>query len=116
MHCTAPRPEATDWAEIAALYAELLRRSPSPIVALNEAVAVAMARGPSAGLERLEALEEEGALDSYHLFHAARADLFRRDGRRAEAALAYRKALELVSNAAERRFLERRLREVEGVE
>ena len=116
VHCTASRPEATDWAEIAALYGELLRRSPSPIVALNEAVAVAMARGPSAGLERLEVLEEEGALDSYHLFHAARADLFRRDGRPAEAALAYRKALELVSNAAERRFLERRLREVAGAE
>jgi RNA polymerase sigma-70 factor (ECF subfamily) len=114
VHCTAPRPEATDWEQIAALYGEFLRRSPSPIVALNEAVAIAMARGPSAGLERLDALEEEGALASYHLFHAARADLLRRDGRRVEAAQAYRRALELVANAAERRFLERRLREVEG--
>jgi RNA polymerase sigma-70 factor (ECF subfamily) len=94
-------------AEIAALYGTLARMGPSPVVELNRAVAVAMADGPRAGLAILEPLGED--LDAYHLLHAARADLLRREGRRDEAAEAYRRALELVTNDTERRFLEGRL-------
>jgi RNA polymerase sigma-70 factor (ECF subfamily) len=112
VHDEAPSPAATDWAEIAALYAELARRAPSPVVELNRAVAVAFVEGPAAGLGLLEGLGRTGALDAYPYFHAARADLLRRLGRRGEAEAAYRRALELVANAAERRFLERRLAEV----
>jgi RNA polymerase sigma-70 factor (ECF subfamily) len=114
LHVNARTPGATDWEEIAGLYGELFRQNPSPIIALNQAVAVAMARGPKEGLERLAALEAEGSLEHYHLFHAARADLLRREGRHEEARGSYRAALGLTSNAAERRFLERRLREVGG--
>ncbi|MBI3725328.1 RNA polymerase subunit sigma-24 [bacterium] len=114
LHDAASRPEETDWEEIAALYEALGQQVPSPVVALNHAVAVAMARGPRAGLERLALLEADGRLERYHLFHAARADLFRREGRSREAAAAYRAALALVENAAERRFLERRLEEMEA--
>jgi len=89
---------------------ELLRQDGGPVVALNHAVALAMARGPEVGLERLGALEPE--LESYHLFHAARADLLRSQGKRSEAAASYRAALALAANVAERRFLERRLREM----
>jgi RNA polymerase sigma-70 factor (ECF subfamily) len=106
-HARAARPEDTDWAEIAALYGTLARMGPSPVVELNRAVAVAMADGPRAGLAILEPLGED--LDAYHLLHAARADLLRREGRRDEAAEAYRRALELVTNDTERRFLEGRL-------
>jgi RNA polymerase sigma-70 factor, ECF subfamily len=98
----------TDWREIATLYTELLRHSPSPVVELNRAVAVAMAEGPEHGLE----LMKELPLDRYHLYHAARAELLRRLDRRDEAATAYRKALELAEREPERQYLERRLAEV----
>jgi RNA polymerase sigma-70 factor (ECF subfamily) len=92
------------------LYSELLRVQPGPVVALNRAVAVAMADGPPAGLALLDRLG--GALDAYHPFHAARADLLRREGRRADAAGAYRRALELAGTEPERTFLAARLREL----
>ena len=111
-HARAPHPEATDWTAIVAVYQRLLRMQPSPVVALNLSVAVAMADGPQAGLAMVERLAASGALDGYHLFHSTRADLLRRLDRREEAATAYRRALELATNPAERRFLERRLAEV----
>jgi RNA polymerase sigma-70 factor (ECF subfamily) len=114
VHATAERPEETDWRQIAALYAELARALPTPVVELNRAVAVAMAEGPAAGLALIDALAAHGELDAYHLLHAARADLLRREGRSGEAAGAYRRALELTANAAERRFLRRRLAECEA--
>jgi RNA polymerase sigma-70 factor (ECF subfamily) len=98
----------TDWPQIAALYGELLRYEPSPIVELNRAVAVAMAEGPERGLELIDRVD----LPEYHLLHAARADLLRRLDRRAEAVAAYRAALALEMNAADRAFLEGRLGEV----
>ncbi|MEV6999776.1 RNA polymerase sigma factor [Streptomyces sp. NPDC093982] len=110
-HTTAPSAEDTDWADIAALYGELARLVPSAVVRLNRAVAVGMADGTDAGLALVEELEEEGDLAGYHLLPATRADLLRRSGRTDEAAQAYRSALELVENDAERRFLERRLAE-----
>jgi len=110
LHCSAARAQDTDWAQIAALYAERYKRAPSPIVALNHAVAVAMANGPEAGLALVEPLRTK--LADYHLWHAARADLLRRLDRRSEAAKAYRQALALVGNDPERRFLERRLSEM----
>jgi RNA polymerase sigma-70 factor (ECF subfamily) len=94
------------------LYDVLERLQPSPIVSLNRAVALAMASGPEAGLEIVDRLAASSDLDGYHLLHAARADLLRRMGAWAEAAKSYRRALELVTNQSERRFLERRLREV----
>ncbi|MFJ1606111.1 RNA polymerase sigma factor [Streptomyces sp. NPDC088253] len=110
-HTTAARAEDTDWADIAALYGELARSVPSAVVRLNRAVAVGMSEGPEAGLALVAELEREGELDGYHLLPATRADLLRRMGRPAEAAEAYDRALELVENAAERRFLEKRLAE-----
>jgi RNA polymerase sigma-70 factor (ECF subfamily) len=110
LHAQAPRPEDTDWPQIAALYAALLRLQPGPVVALNRAVAVAMADGPGAALPLVDALADD--LEGYHLFHAARADLLRRLDLREEAAGSYRRALELVTNPQERAFLERRLDEV----
>ncbi len=110
LHAQAPRPEDTDWPQIAALYAALERMQPSPVVSLHRAVAAAMADGPAVALPLLDALPPD--LDGYHLFHSARADLLRRLGRREEAALAYARALDLAANPAERRFLERRLSEV----
>ncbi len=110
LHCRAPRSSDTDWPQIALLYAERYRRAPSPIVALNHAVAVAMATGPAAGLALMEPLAR--ALGDYHLWHAARADLLSRLGRNADAARAYRQALGLVGSDPERRFLERRLAQV----
>jgi RNA polymerase sigma-70 factor (ECF subfamily) len=111
-HARSPRPEDTDWPEIAALYGDLGEMTPSPVIELNRAVAIAMADGPDRGLPLVEALTED--LDGYHLFHSARADLLRRLGRRDEAAAAYRRALEQASNETERAFLERRLTEVRG--
>jgi RNA polymerase sigma-70 factor (ECF subfamily) len=108
-HAGAARAEATDWARIAALYGGLAAVAPSPVVELNRAVAVAMAEGPEHGLALIDRLAADGSLDDYHLLHSARADLLRRLGRRAEAAAAYTRALELASNPVERRFLERRL-------
>ena len=104
--------EDKDWGRIAALYALLAQASPSPVVELNRAVAVAMSEGPERGLELIAELED-GMLERYHLLHAARADLLRRLGRRDEAADAYRRARELTENPAEQAFLERRLRELE---
>lgn len=112
LHCRASRPEATDWPQIVRLYDVLLRLRPSPVVSLNRAVAVAMAVSPEHGLEEIDRVAEGDHLDSYHLLHAARADLLRRIGRTIEAAQAYRRALELVSNQSERRYLERRLHEL----
>ena len=110
LHARAPRPEDTDWPQIATLYGVLAERAPSPVVSLNRAVAVAMADGPNAGLALTEELASE--LDGYHLFHSARADLLRRLDRPEQAAIAYRRALELTTNQHEREFLERRLGEL----
>jgi RNA polymerase sigma-70 factor (ECF subfamily) len=114
LHCRAARAEDTDWPQILRLYDQLERLQPSPIVSLNRAVAVAMVHGPRPALAIIDALVAAGDLDSYHLLHSARADLLRRAGSSAEAAKAYERALALVSNDSERRFLERRLREVQG--
>jgi RNA polymerase sigma-70 factor (ECF subfamily) len=108
-HAEAERAEDTDWPQIALLYERLFELLSTPTVALNRAVAVAMAEGPGAGLLLVDELVDAGQLDGYHLLHATRADLLRRLDRRAEAAEAYRRALSLTASAAERRFLERRL-------
>jgi RNA polymerase sigma-70 factor (ECF subfamily) len=113
-HATAAEASATHWAQIAALYGELARLVPSPVVELNRAVAVAMAEGPAEGLAMVEELEASGNLAGYHLLPATRADLLRRLGRPAEAAAAYRQALELAATDAERRYLVRRLAETTG--
>ena len=112
LHCRAVRAEDTDWPQIVRLYDFLERLQPSPIVSLNRAVAVAMVDGPRPALALIDALAASGDLDSYHLLHAARADLLRRLGSLVEAAKSYGRALALVTNDSERRFLERRLREV----
>ena len=112
LHAQAKHSEDTDWGQIAALYGELLRMMPSPIVELNRAVAVAMADGPLRGLALLNRLELELALRDYYLFHAACADLLRRAGRMNEAAVSYSPALRLCQNERERAFLRRRLAEV----
>ncbi|WAM27196.1 RNA polymerase sigma factor [Myxococcus sp. NMCA1] len=112
LHAQAPRAEDTDWAQIAALYARLVVLTPGPVVALNHAAAVAMARGPEHGLSLVDDLEASGRLADYHLLPAARADLLRRLGRKDEAVSAYRRALAMVRTAPERRFLEARLREL----
>jgi len=114
IHCRAARAEDTDWPQIVRLYDVLQRLQPSPIVSLNRAVAVAMVSGPEAALAIVDELAAGSDLDSYHLMHAARADLLRRLGSAAEAAKSYRRALELATNDSERRFLERRLREVQA--
>ncbi|MGA2210282.1 MAG: RNA polymerase sigma factor [Acidimicrobiales bacterium] len=111
-HATAKAAADTDWHEIAALYGRLVILVPSPVVELNRAVAVAMARGPEAGLVLVEALEASGSLDGYHLLPATRADLLRRLGRHSEATVAYREALETATTDTERRYLTRRLGEV----
>jgi RNA polymerase sigma-70 factor (ECF subfamily) len=113
-HCRAPRAEETDWPRIVRLYDLLERVQPSPIVSLNRAVAIAMAEGPQAGLALIDELVKAGALDDYHLLHAARADLLRRIGSVPEAANSYERALELATNESERRFLRRRLAEISG--
>jgi RNA polymerase sigma-70 factor (ECF subfamily) len=111
-HARARHADETDWRAIAGLYAALVAEVPTPVVELNRAVAVAMVDGPAAGLVLVDALGAEGSLDAYHLFHAARADLLRRLGRRDEAAGAYGRALALATNQMERAFLARRLAEV----
>jgi RNA polymerase sigma-70 factor (ECF subfamily) len=113
VHCKAAHPADTDWPEIVRLYGELERLQPSPIVSLNRAVAVAMADGPRAGLALVDDLAASNDLNDYHLLHAARADLQRRLGLLDEAAKSYTQALALVTNDSERRYLERRLREVQ---
>ncbi|MEV0068553.1 DUF6596 domain-containing protein [Amycolatopsis sp. NPDC050768] len=112
LHAQAPSAERTDWAGIAGLYTRLLELTPSPVVALNHAVAVAMAQGPVDGLALIDRID---GLDQYHLMHAARADLLRRLDRRAEAATAYRRAHELAHTPADRRFLARRLLDLDAL-
>ena len=111
-HCKAARAEDTNWQQIVTLYDLLEQVMPSPIVSLNRAVAIAMAQGPQPALQLIDQLAESGELDDYHLLHAARADMLRRLGSNEEAAESYKAALGLVSNDSERRFLERRLREL----
>ena len=113
LHCQAARADETDWHQIVRLYDLLERLQPSPIVSLNRAVAVAMVDGPRPALALIDALAAGGDLEGYHLLHAARADLLRRIGSMAEAAESYTRALALVTNDSERRFLARRLREVQ---
>jgi RNA polymerase sigma-70 factor, ECF subfamily len=109
LHAEAASPAETDWAQIAALYGELGRIQPSPVVQLNGAVAIGMSEGPHRGLALIDELGTSGKLDRYHLFHAARADMLRRLGSFEAAAEAYRRALALMANGVERAYLERRL-------
>ncbi|WP_029126856.1 RNA polymerase sigma factor [Salinispora tropica] len=112
VHAEAPEAAATDWPQIVGLYAQLVRLAPTPVVELNRAVAVAMADGPGAGLALVDRLAATGVLNDYYLLPATRADLLRRLGRHAEAAAAYRRALDLCGTDAEHRYLLRRLCEV----
>lgn len=112
VHCSAPRAGDTNWKRIVRLYDKLLELQPSPVIALNRAAAVSMADGPLPALALIDSLAAGGELENYHLFHASRAGLERRLGRFPEAASSYRKALALVTNESERRFLETRLKEV----
>jgi RNA polymerase sigma-70 factor (ECF subfamily) len=112
VHSEATSAAATDWAQIVALYSLLARVEPSPVIELNRAVAVAMRDGPEAGLRLIDAILARGELDDYHLAHSARADLCRRLGKSAEARSSYEKALALTQQEPERRFLEKRLREL----
>lgn len=114
VHAQAPHAAATDWAQIVGLYDVLMQADPSPVVELNRAVAMAMRDGPSAGLAFVDAILARGDLVNYHLAHAARADLCRRLGRTAEARASYERALALTLQEPERRFLERRLKELGG--
>jgi RNA polymerase sigma-70 factor (ECF subfamily) len=114
VHAESPSWDATDWSEIAALYDVLGDLYPSPVVALNRAVAIGFARGIEAGLAELDALAAEPQLATYGYLAAARADFLRRAGRAADARTAYEEALVLTSNEVERRFLERRLAELAG--
>jgi RNA polymerase sigma-70 factor, ECF subfamily len=113
MHAAATTAAETDWSEIAPLYGELLRIHPSPVVALNHAVAIAMSEGIETGLKLMDELHPSQTLDRYYLFHAARADLLRRLGRVQEAADAYRTAIELTPNGIERNFLSQRLKSIQ---
>jgi RNA polymerase sigma-70 factor (ECF subfamily) len=113
VHAQAPSAAATDWGHIVALYDLLLQAHPSPVVALNRAVAVAMRDGPLAGLTLIDTILAQGDLGNYHLIHAARADLCRRLGRTSEARAAYERALSLAQQEPERRFLEKRLSELQ---
>jgi RNA polymerase sigma-70 factor (ECF subfamily) len=111
VHAEATTADATDWAQIVGLYDVLARVDPSPVIELNRAAAIAMRDGPAAGLAIVDDILARGDLDAYHLAHSARADLCRRLGRVDDARVAYRRALELVKQEPERRFLEKRLRE-----
>lgn len=113
VHADAATAAETDWPQIAALYAALVGMANTPVVRLNHAVAVAMAHGVEAGLSLVETLARQGTLEDYHLLHATRADLLRRQGDDARALRSYKKALEMVSNDAERRFLEKRVAQME---
>ena len=112
LHGEAKTPAETDWPQIVPLYDVLLSLTPGPVVELNRAAAVAMASGPDAGLELMDAGHLAQALDGFHLYHAARADLHRRAVRPREAIAAYRRALKLASSGAQRAYIERRLREL----
>ena len=115
LHCQAPRAEDTDWHQIVRLYGVLEQLQPSPVVSLNRAVAVAMADGPEKALALVSALDADSGIENYYLLHAVRADLLRRTRSLEEAAESYKRALALVTNDAERRFLERRLQEVQSM-
>ncbi|MGM0703608.1 MAG: RNA polymerase sigma factor [Pseudomonadota bacterium] len=115
-HARSPSAEATDWTRIVKLYEALYQQQPSPVIALNRAVALAMRDGPQVGLRQLETLEGHKAIVNYHLFHAARGDLHRRAGHPREARIAYERALALSVQEPERRFLERRLGELDQPE
>jgi RNA polymerase sigma-70 factor, ECF subfamily len=115
-HSRSATAAETDWRTIAALYGLLAQIHPSPVVELNQAVAIAMAEGPEHGLRLIDAIERQGELRDYHLLWAARADLLRRLGRWHEAREAYRHALELVTDEPQRRFLRRRIEEVSSRE
>ncbi len=112
IHSEAATPDTTDWRQIASLYGELARLMPTPVVALNHAVAVAMSEGFVRGLAMIDDLGASGELDNYYLFHAARADILRRLGHREKARAAYQRAISLATNQVERNYLARRLREV----
>jgi RNA polymerase sigma-70 factor (ECF subfamily) len=114
LHAEATNASDTDWSQIAAIYVELMRLSPSPVIALNHAVAVAMSDGIEQGLKLIEAAGASGNLDSYYLFHSARADLLRRVKRFGEASSSYSRALDLTENLVERSYVTRRLRECEA--
>jgi len=114
LHAEAPSSAATDWAQIVGLYDVLVRAEPSSVIELNRAAAIAMRDGPEHGLALIDAILARGVLQDYHLTHAARADLLRRLGRKADARSAYERALELAVEEPERRLLERRLRELSG--
>ncbi|MGV3482909.1 MAG: RNA polymerase sigma factor [Planctomycetaceae bacterium] len=113
VHADAPTAAATDWSQIVALYDLLWTAEPTPIVALNRAVAVAMRDGPAAGLRLIDAILESGELTDYHLAHSARGELLRRSGQRELAVAAFRQALELAKQEPERRFLSRKLQSLE---
>ncbi len=112
VHADAPGAEATDWTQIVALYGLLAQMEPSPVIELNQAVAIAMRDGSAAGLELIDAILARGDLADYHLAHAARADLCRRLGKAADARASYERALALARQEPERRFLAKRLREM----
>jgi RNA polymerase sigma-70 factor (ECF subfamily) len=114
LHAQAPTFGATDWPEIAALYEKLASISPSPVVALNHAAAIAMAEGPERGLALIDRIGSNGELREYHLFYAARADLLRRLGRNAEAVAAYAQALDITRNPIEQNYIRRRLAQLQG--
>jgi RNA polymerase sigma-70 factor (ECF subfamily) len=109
VHANSPSPEATDWSEIAGLYQRLLQISPSPIVALNYAVALASSEGLERGLQEVDRVGASSELESYYLFHAARADILRRLGRRDEAQRCYEQAISRTDNAVEQAYLRRRI-------
>jgi RNA polymerase sigma-70 factor (ECF subfamily) len=112
VHAQAPTADSTDWNQIVSLYDLLAHAQPSPVVELNRAVALAMRDGPAAGLDRIDTILNDGKLGDYYLAHAARADLCRRLGQTDEARHAYQRALALARQEPERRFLERRIREL----
>jgi len=113
VHAEAASVAATDWRRIVALYDQLLRIQPSPVVELNRAVAVAMRDGPEAGLAQIDALLEQGELANYHLAHSARAEMYRRLGRTTEARSSYERALALTRQEPERQFLQERIRQLD---
>lgn len=112
LHAEAKQADATDWAQIAGLYSLLLRMNPSPVIELNRAVAIAMHKGPEAGLQQIDAILEGGELNDYHLAHSARAELCRKLGRTNEARASWKRALTLAQQDPERRFIERKLSEL----
>ena len=112
VHAEAKSLAATDWRQIVALYNQLLQIQPSPVVQLNRAVAIAMCDGPEAGLTQIDAVLEQGELADYHLAHSARADMYRRLGRTAEARTSYEKALALTQQEPVRQFLQERIRQL----